>query len=152
MHLSPNIFGHEFGPRTPNPFGLHSGQMRSYGGKMAHNGSWYNQKGERVGWGDLNADDFRAIQAALEPGDGFFVLGESSFWRFVTHVGPIGSMCTTEPTIDNPGLKYIEENFRYFITRDGFFYKARHHSEGPMTFGGLTFQPIKDGDLTLQPD
>lgn len=144
MKLTLNIFGSEFGPWTPNTFGLHSGQMRSLR-KMAHNGSWYNQDGVRVGWGDLSADDFLRIQAALETGESFFVLPESSFWRFVTNIGPTGATSTVNPIIDYPGMDYIKENFRYLITRDGFFYnKAASYLPGPMTVHGLEFLPWKE--------
>lgn len=150
MRLTLNIFGHEFGPRNPNPFGLHSGQMRSRE-KQAHNGAWYNQDGVRVGWGDLSSDDLRNIQKNLDPSDYFFVLPESSFWHFVRHHGPIGSMCDTDPTIDHPGLKYVKDNFRYLVTRDGFFFKSHGYAhEKAYDNYGIMFHPLRAEDLVAR--
>lgn len=145
MRLTLNMFGHEFGNRPATPFGLHSGQMRSdtrTTSKVAHNGAWYSQDGVRIGWGDLSIDDVRRIQANLTDGDYFFVLGESSFWAFVRNHGPIGSMCETAPTIDNPGVDYVRENFMYLITPDHVYYKARHESQEAYEHGGILIRPL----------
>jgi hypothetical protein len=150
MHLTLNIFGQEFGERQPNPFGLHTGQMRSRE-KQAHNGAWYNQDGVRVGWGDLSSDDFRNIQKALEPGEYFFVLPESSFWNFVRSHGPIGSMCDTDPTIDHPGLDYVRSNFRYLITREGCFFKSHGYAhQTAFSNYGIMFLPLVEKDLEMR--
>lgn len=150
MHLTLNMFGQEFGERTPNPFGIYTGQMRSRE-KQAHNGAWYSNEGVRLGWGDLNSDDFRNIQKNLEPGDYFFVLPEASFWNFVTHHGPIGSMCVIDPTIDHPGLKHVRNKFRYLITKDVVFFKAHGYThEKPFENYGIQFHPLREEDLVAR--
>lgn len=91
--------------------GLREGQMRAGDDKLTHNSGWYNLAGEKIGWGDLGKRDIVAILATLPASEAFFVLSEqNSFWKFVTHVGPIGSLCRTEDTAEHPGLEYVVEH------------------------------------------
>ncbi len=120
MKLTRGMFGTEFGGPTEASklFGLRTGQMRcGYESPRAHNGGWYNQAGEKLGWGDLRPDDFKRIQQLLEPGQMFLVLGEhDSFWNFVSRASVIGSMATTTPDMDAPGAEYVAEKAWYVIT------------------------------------
>lgn len=63
-------------PISSNLFGLENGQMRSGRTKLTHNGVWYNGKGEKLGWGDLGADDLKRISREIEEGERFIVVGE----------------------------------------------------------------------------
>jgi len=155
VRLTPGMFGREFGPRVETPFNLHTGQMRSQ--EIAHNGGWFNQEGERLGWGDLAAEDFVNIQRTLEPGDMFFVLGESdSFWNFVRNIGPIGSMCSTSPTIDKPGVEYVRERFMYLITPERIYCKAWRGDQKPFDLNGdrepcgILVYPLSREDLLVR--
>jgi hypothetical protein len=123
MKLTKGIFGREFGPKVKTEFNLHSGQMRAGQGKMTHNSGWYNAAGEKLGWGDLSAEDFGRIRALLEPGQAFIVLPEhESFWSFVTeHKGHLGSHCPTSADAEAPGLEYIQEHMSYLVTQDAVF-------------------------------
>lgn len=124
MKLTKGMFGSEFGQPTPEQteaqkhFGVRTGQMRcGYESPRTHNGGWYNQAGEKLGWGDLDSNDFRTIQQKLEPGQMFLVLGEhDSFWNFVTRVGIIGSDSTTTPDVNAPGPEYVAEKAWHIIT------------------------------------
>ena len=95
-------------------FGLHNGQCR--GNDMVHNGGWYNQKGEKLGWGDLSPDDAINLMMCLLPGEVFVVLPESaSFWDFVTKPGLLGSNAQTKPDIEAPGQEYVMAKCQYIF-------------------------------------
>lgn len=112
--LTAGMFGHEFSPKSPR-FDLRCGQLRH--NERSHNGGWYNSKGEKLGWGDLDDRDLKAIADDLEPGEVFVVLSESaSFWHFVDRVGIIGSMSKVKPTEQNPGLDYVADHAVIMIT------------------------------------
>lgn len=121
--LTKGMFSHEFDRRNASTFaGLGCGQMR--GLDFIHNGGWYNKAGEKLGWGDLSPDDFRRILQELEEGELFIILYErDSFWNFVTHnPGIIGSMCTTKPTAEAPGVDFVAEKCAYIIAARGQLY------------------------------
>jgi hypothetical protein len=83
---------------------------------FVHNGGWYNLQGEKLGWGDLSLSDVVTLRDGLAPGEGFIILPESaSFWKFVTHIGPIGSLSVTTPDIAAPGVDYMVEHAMYAI-------------------------------------
>ena len=104
--------------------GLRSGQLRA--DDFVHNGGWYNDRGEKLGWGDLSPSDVLRIVQSLEPGDAFYVLSEQdSFWNFVTALGPIGSLCATSPNVHAPGLPYVEEHARYLLLPNTIVYRTR---------------------------
>lgn len=103
-----------------NKLGIHEGQIRSK--EFCHNSGWYNEAGEKIGWGDLNIVDLNNIKKSLPEEEIFFILGEQdSFWAFVEKIGIIGGMCLTNEKEKNPGLNYILDKFRYMI-RSGKIY------------------------------
>jgi len=114
--LTQAMYGTEFNPAS-RLFGLRCGQMRSTS-KVVHNGGWYNRRGEKLGWGDLSTTDFLNIQAELPELELLVVLEEEdSFWKFVTHnPGVIGSMCSTTPTIDAPGVGYVATHCSFIVS------------------------------------
>lgn len=114
------MFGSEFGPKTEatQVFGLRTGQMRHP--DTIHNGGWYNARGEKLGWGDLNVADYTRIQAQLEEDDVFVVLTEQdSFWNFVTKLGgTLGCLHETNAEMYAPGIAYVKEHVFLLITRE----------------------------------
>lgn len=99
-----------------NAFGLHEGQCGD--DSAAHNGGWYNDKGEKLGWGDLSYAQLQRISQEIPEGETFYVLPESaSFWKFVDKIGPIGALCTTKPDINAPGIEYVQAECRWVIRR-----------------------------------
>lgn len=119
MDLIKGMFGTEFNPSRINFAGLCCGQMRGGSTKIGHNSGWYNKAGEKLGFGDLNAEDVRKIQDNLEPGQFFVVLSEhDSFWNFVRAYGPIGAMCVRDEKEEAPGQEYIAERFMYAVSKD----------------------------------
>lgn len=99
-------------------FGLVSGQMRNSLEKIFHNAGWYNQYGEKVGWGDMSLKDLEHVSKEIDENDMFIVLGESdSFWNFVTQIGTIGAMCETSEEEQCPDIEYIADRARVVVRR-----------------------------------
>jgi len=115
--LHKGVFGSEFMPAKNAPFGFQTGQQK-FINKLTHNSGWYNKKGEKLGFGDLDVNDLRLIIAGLEPDEMFIVLSEhDSFWRFVTRVSIIGSMAATKPDEKAPGPQYVSEKAMYAFAK-----------------------------------
>lgn len=113
--LTKGMFGRQFSPVDAR-FDIYCGQLRGH--ELSHNGGWYNRQGEKLGYGDLDANDFRRIARDLDPGEVFIVLSESdSFWNFVTGYVAVGALCTTKPDVEAPGIDYVIEHARFVITR-----------------------------------
>lgn len=135
--LTKGMFGADYENKS-GAFGLCNRQMRD--DDIVHNGSWYNRRGEKLGWGDLDANDLRRIANELPEDEAFVILGESdSFWSFVTHYGPGGGLCRTKAEADAPGTEYVAGKCFMVVvrgrvislTRDD----ARHGTEGTLQFG-----------------
>jgi len=73
--------------------GLYTGQMRgpnpNYQGPptgnknivvIGHNAGWFNEAGEKLGWGDLSQLDIEKLMVSLEHGEKFFIVEEEA-WR-----------------------------------------------------------------------
>lgn len=132
--LVKGLYGHEFRSES-RLFGLICGQMRVM--ELVHNGGWYNQHGEKLGWGDLSKDDLNRIKAELEPGEIFVVLPEhASFWNFVTHPGMIGSMSVVKPDEQAPGVDYIREHCSWIIT-PGKIYEVNRRFNPSLDHAGI---------------
>jgi hypothetical protein len=114
MRLTRSMYGGEFDHRDVSDlFGLHCGQIRC---REVHNPGWYNKLGEKLGWGDLNADDFLRIACELEPDELFIVLcEENSYWNFVCDVGLIGGMSRASHDVNAPGIEYVTKHVMYII-------------------------------------
>lgn len=147
MQLTKGVYGTEFHPSGDNTFGLRCGQMRSKN-QLTHNGGWYNGLGEKLGFGDLSADDMLRIFTEIEPGEVFIVLSESdSFWNFVTRPGLIGSMSAVKADAQAPGVDYVVEKAMYAITNWGVFVLMRHSfGEDTITLRGLGSVPVINRD------
>lgn len=116
--LTKGMYGTEFDQKS-GLFGLLCGQMRVLN-RMGHNCGWYNKAGEKLGFGDLSAEDLRRISEELEEGEVFVVLGEhDSFWHFVTRPGITGGMSARSADESAPGVEYVAKKCTYIITRDG---------------------------------
>lgn len=145
--LTRGMYGNEFN-RTGTVFGLRCGQMRYRPDKITHNSGWYNKLGEKLGWGDLGASDFKRIAKELEDGELFIILGESdSFWNFVTQIGPIGSMLKTTPTIEAPGIDYVASHARFVIAQGKLYFVDDFCSskQGVLEMYGLEFTVLRGG-------
>lgn len=125
MQLTKGMYGNQFN-RASRLFGISCGQMHV--GEIVHNGGWYNKDGEKLGWGDLSREDLDRIAAGLDEGEVFVILGEQeSFWKFVSHVGSIGSMSVVKPDETAPGKAYVAEHAWYVIEKGKVWCVASGH-------------------------
>lgn len=126
--LTKGVYGAEFQSHVENtPFGLHCGQMR--GIEICHNSGWYNLKGEKLGWGDLNALDLTRISNGLLAGEGFVVLYEGD------------ASCELKrrlPEADeyDPGLEYVME-YAWIVILPGRVYVVSEIPVDAEGFGSL---------------
>ena len=60
------------------PFGLKCGQFRDSLSRICHSAYWYNQRGEKIGYGDLALGDIGRISRDIERGELFIALTETS--------------------------------------------------------------------------
>jgi hypothetical protein len=86
-------------------FGLRCGQMRPRDTKVGHNNGWYNQNGEKLGWGDLSKEDLINIAKGLEEDEVFITLGEQDSYWYVDN----------KEKEMNPGRDYVIEKARHII-------------------------------------
>lgn len=101
--LIPGVYGEEFRPKV-GPFGFRCGQMRA--NRVVHNGSWYNNKGEKIGWGDLSQDDLQTISSQICDNELFVILGEhDGFWNLNLEERA------------NPKISYLLQKCRYVICK-----------------------------------
>jgi len=117
--------------------GLKEGRIHAR--DLVHNGGWYNGLGEKIGWGDMSPDDFKNIQAKLQPGELFVVLPErASYWNFVTHL-PDSKMRVDEK-VSHPGMEYIVEHAHWLITPTTIYHKHYRNEAGE--WDGIQYQPL----------
>lgn len=91
-------------------FGLYMGQVRHK--EIVHNGTWYNGQGEKLGWGDLGAQDIIRISKELEAGELFITVREyPSYWGLPKDVDS-----------EAPGLAFCRENCTWIIKPGEIFY------------------------------
>jgi hypothetical protein len=88
------------------PFGLRCDQMRCP--ELCHNAGWFNLAGEKLGFGDLSAEDFVRIAAELGREEVFLVIPESaSHWDLQKNL----------PGADPwaPGTEYVLDNVYWAV-------------------------------------
>lgn len=90
--------------RVKKLFGLESGQKRQY--DYIHNGSWFNNSGEKIGSGDLSPDDLRKIAQELWSEQFFIILSEKNSIE-------LGN---------STDLNYLAQKCSFVITRNKLFY------------------------------
>jgi len=109
MRLTHNMYRNQ----NCNLFGLTEGQLRFE--DIVHNGSWYNDRGEKLGWGDLNPQDLKNIANGLVEGESFYILSESvSYWAFVTKVNSDLSH-EVLPDVTSPGIDFVQKHAIFLI-------------------------------------
>lgn len=132
IFLFPGIYGTEFN-YVKGPFDLKCGQMRA--NQFTHNSGWYNKFGQKLGFGDLSAKDIKTISKEIPEDELFYVLSETdSFWNFVTKISIIGSLSTTDPKEQEPGIEYVEEHFIYLITRNKIYCRGNKFERDGIVF------------------
>lgn len=91
---------------------------------IVHNGGWYNQFGQEIGWGDMNVASMKAFSERLFGSDIVIVLGEGGRcgWE---HPGHKHLACYD--------MEYIAENARY-VLKDGTVYRIVDFEPSPESF------------------
>ena len=78
---------------------------------IVHNGGWYNQNGDRVGWGDLSPQDLKKVSEVLDAGEVFVVLREmDAYWDLPSRLG--------RGRMDDPGKEYLVEYACFAVVKD----------------------------------
>lgn len=132
--LVKGMFGTEDEPRSPL-FGIYGGQTRSGKTKIIHNGGWYSSSGDKLGWGDLSAEDFQRISSELESDELLIILGEEdSYWNFSEH---------PDLSMEAPGTDYVAERARYVIARNQLWRVEKNLGTGIFERGGLQFKILE---------
>jgi len=113
VSLTKGMYGSESNNNPIPYFNLRCGQMRW--NDLVHNGGWYNKKGEKLGWGDISADDLIHLSNTLPEWEEFYILPEgASYYKFVEAIEKKNDPILT---IDAPGMEYVNENCRWVISR-----------------------------------
>lgn len=87
--------------------------------KAGHNNSWYNQAGEKLGWGDVCTCDLTRVAQQMDPSHVFYLLGEyDSHWQLPEGTNP-----------ERPGLPYVQRKMRSFITNGNIYHICRDDSD-----------------------
>lgn len=115
------MYGHEFSP-TGNLFGLRCGQLRSGLDRMIHNSGWYNKFGEKLGFGDLAAGDFKKIARALRPRELFIILTEQRSYSDFRWPSLVDNAVAAKLDIEAPGVNYVAKHATYVIARNQVYF------------------------------
>lgn len=121
MRLTAELFDRPHWEETP--FGITNGNLHgccSY----THNAGWYSIRGEFLGWGDLNAEDFQRIAAEIDPQEAFIALFEPDWQN-----GPYELRKSGGYDYHRPGLDYILKKALYVVRR-GQILRVIHEERG----------------------
>ncbi|MFA5830562.1 MAG: hypothetical protein WC878_01905 [Candidatus Paceibacterota bacterium] len=132
--LVKGMYGSERKP-TGDLFGLRCGQER-FKNRIIHNGGWYNQAGEKLGWGDLSREDFERISKELDYGGELFIVLNShdSFWKFTTNFDGFN--------VGSPGIDYVTKHAQYIILRNQLYKIDTSEKETVLDPSGLAFKVL----------
>lgn len=102
--LTKCVYGFETNPKK-TPFGLINNQVR--GDSIIQSAGWFNQKGERLGAGDLSLKDMQNISKNISVAEAFFVLPElDASWDIPSHLDRSA-----------PGFNYIVQKATWAIMK-----------------------------------
>ena len=92
-------------------FGLSNMQAVASKEKIIHNGGWYNNDCEKLGWGDLGVNHFEMIENQLVDREKFIILQEKESYRDFTKISDTNpSFMNVSADEQKPGVQYILEN------------------------------------------
>jgi hypothetical protein len=109
--LTPDDF--VFGQR--GRFGLSEDQMRA--GRFVQNAGWFNQHGQRCGYGDLSVEDMQRIASELEDGEIFVVLSEYHWRTRLFSAFTDAERKAMGPGHCNMGFFYVADHCQYIIRK-----------------------------------
>lgn len=132
MSLTKGLYSKNLG--TPKRFGLVLGRIvynREI--RICKNAGWYNKKGEKLGWGDLETNDLIRIASNLQDDELFIILPElKSYWDFQGN-------SEDDSCYD---IEYIAEKAVFILARNEYYMVANsfHASQGNVfTIKDMTF-------------
>jgi hypothetical protein len=102
-----------------NGLGFFSGQTRSSSGLILRNAYIYNERGERVGDGDLGEADVKILSKLLNPGEILIVLAQIDVCANIGRQSARIKGATGDK--DFPGIAYIARYGCLVITNEGAF-------------------------------
>jgi hypothetical protein len=117
MYMDPSL------PESDPPFGLECGQECREA--LARKSGWYNQRGERIGWGDLTVQQMMRISREIGRKELFIVLPEvASFSRHqpLSYRRRFG----TEFNEEAPGLGHIIAKATFIVDRYNIYMVDRY--------------------------
>lgn len=146
MKLQAGMFDHSTYPGDPGygVMGLRYGQMRCP--ELIHNGCWYNGRGERIGYGDLDPTDFLRIQAEMDPDDTFIVLYEGDgTYSFESNARSMG----LDTWVSDPGVAYLAKYAALMITKDRgtVFVDHGYRGRNVVTVHGVTYSVVPEAEV-----
>jgi len=104
--------------------GLRTDQMRRQ--EVFHNGGWYNQESQKIGYGDLSDEDIKRLTRLLQEGEYLIVLHEyPSRWNFKENYA---FLYGAEGDPESPGGPYLL-TFAAAVVAPG-----KYHKEGEYKF------------------
>lgn len=117
-----------------NKFGLRYNQIRT--DALITNAGWFNSKGEKLGFGDLNFVDFDAISMDIEDNEVFIALSEAATtWDM-----------PQELDRNEPGIEYVMKNAKWVVSGLKGTEAYILHVKPDRTFGSSSCNTIyKDG-------
>lgn len=127
---------------TTKPFGLMLGQSHGPAAIIRLAG-WFNKNGERLGFGDLNSENFAAIANGLQPGE-FFVVLES----YNADIAQYNKKHGTQLSNDAPGIEHIMQHAVYVVGSNQCYYVNDSVDSGvSINQRGTVFQTITKADV-----
>ena len=128
---------------TPPPFGLEHGQRRETGTLIVDNAVWYNHLGQRLGQGDLSADDCTRIAREMHQDDFFVILRQ----RLALKDGVRPPKSDFE-RVDSKFLQsslpqdYLAKHAAYVVCKDRLYIVDPAGGRAAFKRNGLAFKPI----------
>lgn len=97
-------------------FGLKTGQWRNPPDRVMKDAGWYNQLGQRLGFGDLDTQDLKRIMQALLEEEVFIILDRmAAYFDFRKEYAKVMGVYT-EPDCSVPGILYVSQKAEYIVT------------------------------------
>lgn len=110
-----------FSDLTCHEFGLSYGQIKS--DAILHNAGWFNNQGEKLGYGDISYNDIENIQKDLFDDECFILLSENATsWSIPSELNRM-----------EPGIDYVKNNASWFITKHYGVFKVVESYSGLIT-------------------
>lgn len=100
--------------------------------KMGHNNSWYNNQGEKLGWGDICSCDLNRIIKEMDPSNTFYCLYEGDgYWDI-----------DSELDLSVPGITYVQDKAHLAVHKK-LIYNITNETSNKRALGKTTVDGIE---------